>query len=155
MGLQCTRESLLHNVRPDIEIFQSRISLPGGEHEAILFYQVGLLLFLGLSGLVKLLDVLDHSECCLKIHTWRCQLTRLLDISGSVGNFFDESCLRILEPRLILSYGGTGMEKVNSEVRIVPLNATGDVLDGGDVERNGNTKDREDDCLILLIKRFR
>ena len=62
MGFQNPGQPLLHNVRSDVEILQPRVSLPAGYLEGVLLDQVRLLLLLGLTGLVVLLDILDELE---------------------------------------------------------------------------------------------
>ena len=43
------------------------------------------------------------------------------------------------------------MVEVDPEVRVVALVGEGDVLDGGDVEGDGNAEDGHDDGVVLLV----
>merc|ERR1719320_831262 len=53
--------------------------------------------------------------------------------------------------RLISANRCSRVEEVDSQVCIVTLHTAGDVLNGGDVKRDWNTKDWHDDGLVFFI----
>ena len=80
MSFQDPGQPLLHNVRSDVEILEPGVSLPAGYLEGVLLDQVRLLLLLGLTGLVVLLDVLDQLEGRVQVGARGRVLTGLLDV---------------------------------------------------------------------------
>jgi hypothetical protein len=82
VGLEDSKQSLLHHVRPDVEIFELGVSFGLAEYEAVLLDQVRPLLLFSLASLVALLDLLDQAKGSVEVRAWRAQFARFSYVSA-------------------------------------------------------------------------